>query len=355
MAMIVKFFEGLKKVKEIISVGYLPVDTEPVEGSKHLASSGALMGVAEDVEREVLQNQHIDDNTIRIELLDKDAVPSGAEFTYKKVKTKFLNVWDCSSDDVSWANKFRYFGHSFKVIGCGDLQDVTNVASLFAGSDVVSVEGLTLPSVTSIKKMFEGCTLLEHVEMTGLSSVTDCDEVFDGCISLKTVVLDDTSSMTRCENMFYSCKSMVDAPALDTSSLTDANSMFSSCTSLQTVPLYDFADVTTANYLFEGCEQLKEIPELDMGGCNHFISMFENCVSLEVVPAFDYSNAQRCSAMCKGCVNVKSGMSNAYTALSAVISSPSKYYNCFTDCGTNTEEGREERALVPTSWGGDLG
>ena len=354
MALNIKFYEGPDKVKEINSVGYLPVDLKPVEGSKHLASSGALMDVAEDVEREVLQNQHIDDNTIRIEVLDKDAVPSYSAFTYKKVKAKFLNVWDCYSDDTTWSNKFRYFGHAFKVIGCGDLQDVTNVSSLFAGSDVVSVEGMTLPSVTSIKEMFKGCTLLEHVEMSGLSSVTDCDGAFSGCISLKTVVLDDTSSMTRCENMFYSCKSMVNAPTLDTSSLTDVVGMFSSCTSLQVVPLYDFADVTNAEGIFEGCEQLKEVPALDMGGCTRFISMFEGCVSLEAVPAFDYSNAQNCSSMYNGCVNVKSGMDDAYTALSAVISSPSKYYKCFADCGVNTEEGRAERALIPTSWGGDL-
>ena len=42
MSTIVKFFKDGKKVKEIISIGYLPVDEQPVENSHHLITSGAV-------------------------------------------------------------------------------------------------------------------------------------------------------------------------------------------------------------------------------------------------------------------------------------------------------------------------
>lgn len=42
MSTIVRFYKDGKKVKEIISIGYLPVDERPVEGSRHLVTSGAL-------------------------------------------------------------------------------------------------------------------------------------------------------------------------------------------------------------------------------------------------------------------------------------------------------------------------
>lgn len=41
MSTIVRFYKDGKKVKEIISIGYLPVDESPVEGSRHLVTSGA--------------------------------------------------------------------------------------------------------------------------------------------------------------------------------------------------------------------------------------------------------------------------------------------------------------------------
>lgn len=42
MSTIVRFYKDGKKVKEIISIGYLPVDESPVEGSRHLVTSGAV-------------------------------------------------------------------------------------------------------------------------------------------------------------------------------------------------------------------------------------------------------------------------------------------------------------------------
>lgn len=42
MSTIVRFYKDGKKVKEIISIGYLPVDERPVEGSRHLVTSGAV-------------------------------------------------------------------------------------------------------------------------------------------------------------------------------------------------------------------------------------------------------------------------------------------------------------------------
>ena len=46
MATIVKFYKDGKNVKDITSIGYLPVDEDAVKDSRRLASSGRVIAAA---------------------------------------------------------------------------------------------------------------------------------------------------------------------------------------------------------------------------------------------------------------------------------------------------------------------
>ncbi len=69
--------------------------------------------------------------------------------------------------------------------------------------------------------MFEGCTNLKSVNMSGLntSNVTNMNSMFKGCTSLESVDLSgwNTSKVKKYSNMFYNCRSLT---KLDLSSFT---------------------------------------------------------------------------------------------------------------------------------------
>lgn len=51
MATIVKFYKDKTRVKEIVSIGYLPVDTKPQKNSKRLVTSGAVKELDDKIEQ----------------------------------------------------------------------------------------------------------------------------------------------------------------------------------------------------------------------------------------------------------------------------------------------------------------
>ncbi len=115
--------------------------------------------------------------------------------------------------------------------------------------------------------MFEECSLLESVDLSGLdtSQVTDMSRMFSGCSSLEEVDLSflDTSKVrimgvkSDGDGMFSSCSSLrsVILSGLDTSNVTSMTAMFWGCSSLREVALGE-------RFSFEGAgsERLCELP-----------------------------------------------------------------------------------------------
>ena len=52
------------------------------------------------------------------------------------------------------------------------------------------------------------------------------------------------------------------------------------------------------------------------------------------------------------CVNVESGALDLYERASTQENPPSSPYSCFTNCGSNTENGVQELSQIPPMWGG---
>ncbi len=68
----------------------------------------------------------------------------------------------------------------------------------------------------------------------------------------------DTSSVTSMYKMFKGCSSLTSVPEMDTSSVTNMVSMFEGCSSLTSVPELDASSATSTSYMFEGCSSLTD-------------------------------------------------------------------------------------------------
>lgn len=135
------------------------------------------------------------------------------------------------------------------------------------GLTTIDLRALDISQMTSLSKLFNGCTAMTGVDLSGL----------------------DTSDITSFNQMFLGCSSLtgagVDLSVLDTTSLTDIGSMFKNCTSLTSIDLSDFdtSRVKTFNGLFYGCTSLTSIDlsDLDTSSATNCSDMFYGCTSLD--------------------------------------------------------------------------
>jgi len=168
--------------------------------------------------------------------------------------------------------------------------------------------------------------LIEVIE-ANTKGVTNMSYLFGECSSLTTISLFNTSSVTNMSRMFYYCTALIgDIPLLDTSNVTDMHEMFSYCSNLEEIPTFDTHDVRNMHEMLAYCAKLIEIP------------------------LFDTFNVEDMSFMCSYCSNVLRGMLRLYEQASTQPNVPGSHWMCFEHCG---ESLHEERALIPSSWGGD--
>ncbi len=115
--------------------------------------------------------------------------------------------------------------------------------------------------------MFEGCSSLTSVDMSGLDTgnVTDMFELFCVCASLLSLDLSslDTGKVVNMDGMFKDCSSLneLDLSGLDTGKVVTTNSMFLDCAGLESLDLsgLDMGNVTNVEDMLFGCENLQTI------------------------------------------------------------------------------------------------
>lgn len=135
-------------------------------------------------------------------------------------------------------------------------------------------------NVTSMKYVFQYCSILEELTVSGTENVINMQFSFGNCPNLKKVNGLNTSSVTIFENIFYECNSLEEAPQMDTSKADNIISMFYNCRKIKSIPQYDFGLVTNAQSAFSGCNALEDVPLLDMSSATNMNSMFQNCYNL---------------------------------------------------------------------------
>jgi len=122
-----------------------------------------------------------------------------------------------------------------------------------------------LPTLTTYREMFRGCTSLTTApELPATTLAERCYEsMFYGCTSLTTApALPATTLTSNCYfYMFDGCTSLTTAPALPATTLTDNcySSMFYGCTSLTTAPALPATTLAyhCYYYMFYGCTLIK--------------------------------------------------------------------------------------------------
>jgi len=169
-------------------------------------------------------------NTLRFLFSKSDYDPTeagvGSSGTWKKVSAKFHNVWDWTATDNSFSESFF-----------GAFTSEDNLVSVVAAGDC--------SSVTSMFRMFRGCTSLVSCCLFDSSSVTTIAAAFFGCTNLKEIPQFETSSVIIAEYAFNNCKNVKAIPLLDTSAMSNVDSIFSGCSNVESGALALYTQMST--------------------------------------------------------------------------------------------------------------
>lgn len=158
---------------------------------------------------------------------------------------------------------------------------------------IVNIENLNTSEVTTMSQMFQNCSNLTSVTLSGFDTknVTNMSHLFFGCSSLKSVDLSgfDTQNVTTTARMFFGCSSLtsIKLNGINTSNVEFMSFMFSGCQGLTSLDLSSFntTNVRYMNSMFNGCGNLKTITvgvnwTTDNVPVTSSLYMFSGCTSL---------------------------------------------------------------------------
>jgi len=148
--------------------------------------------------------------------------------------------------NVSWYDQRHYIKTAVFDASFAKCTSLTSTAYWFDDcynlTTITGTEYLKTDNVTDMRNMFNGCTILLNVDVSGFntSSVTNMRHMFLGCYNLKNLDVSgfDTSNVTDMGGMFGNCSSLtsLDLRNFDTSNVKNMYNMFL-CTSVHLNPL----------------------------------------------------------------------------------------------------------------------
>ena len=149
---------------------------------------------------------------------------------------------------------------------CSSLKRV-NISG--SNTDIIDLSTLNTENVEDMSHMFAGCKALTNIifgDDFNTSKVTKMNNMFQGCIALTTLDLSgfNTQRLTDMANMFVQCESLTSltfGSNFDTSKVEKMKAVFAMCKSLTKLDLtsFDTSSATTRNVMFMGCGSMKEI------------------------------------------------------------------------------------------------
>lgn len=405
--------------------------TEPFE-----FLSGAISQSLRDFEEVMYADQEIPESTLRFSFGDpnydptKDTTvasrhntadragggtPAGYGGTWKKLLTKFANIWDYTYVDDTLLNEFDN----------GNYQYEPTPATRFWNNvehNPIKIIASNTAGCTSFKRAFQGCWAITEVWNLDTSDALNMGLAFSYCKNLQNLCKLDCSSCEDISAMFQYCFRLdnVELVLIDDDSVSNtAQSLFMACDSLTTIKgTLNFKSVTNAQAAFAGCQKLNDFVIENTGRVTNMSYMFAACFNLSMdfinsidtsaatnirdivdgyfglssgghilleiddtmkniteVPTFDFSNVSNCQAAFAGCdikaidatklaslsgsVNVRQMFDANRNCKSGILDAyavldevDSNHTNCFRNCGIDTDEGRAELEQIPASWGG---
>ena len=131
-----------------------------------------------------------------------------------------------------------------------------------------------MAKVTTAASAFNGCVLLESLEIGGLPLCKHMNSLVSGCKALKSLSLGDCSNVESIEQMVVGCVNLTDVTAVFGGSLKSINMAFYGCSSLRKIDaIIDLSECRDAVNAFNGCTSLEEVRlkglkvSLDLSAC----------------------------------------------------------------------------------------
>ncbi len=204
---------------------------------------------------------------------------------------------------------------------------VTSLANMFdGGSDntrltaletIDGLENINFSEVTSMYRMFKGCSSLKSIDLTPLheaGQVQDLSFMFEDCSSLLHLDLSalSTANVTTMYSLCAGCSSLRNAVlyAFSTANVTDMGSMFLNCSSLTSLDMrsFDTEKVEWMPGMFSGCSSLESVKLSSFNTANveSMSEMFKDCASLKTLDlrSFKTDKVRVMDWMFKGCSNL---------------------------------------------------
>ncbi len=230
--------------------------------------------------------------------------PSTVQWHNYTVREKITKVvFETSFSQVKPTDLIKWF------YGCGKLETI------------LGIENLKTDEVTSMALMFDGCSSLQSLDLSGFntSKVTAMNSMFGNCSSLQSLNLNgfDTHNVDSdlgMAGMFKYCSSLqsLDLSSFSTEKVKSMQSMFFYCSKLTKLNLshFDTSSVTNMESMFGNCTALKEldISQFNTSKVTSFSNMFLHCNSLENLDllSFDSKEVTSMRAMFTSCVSLES-------------------------------------------------
>ena len=286
--------------------------------------------VAETVEQTVLEESHIDEDTVVPEMdYDNSLLEEASEVvTEEAAIPDSLNATDKAYAVLTSEGDLIFF-RSNESYSDSTEQTVTDIlGNRYTGTVYTQIEERTRPwhnrvedikkayvaegqtiKPTSIQNWFVYCKNMVSFDGTGIdtSAAQSMSWMFYGCQSLTEVDLNtfDTSSVLNMQDMFGNCISLtsLDLSNFSTAKVTDMSCMFAGCTSLKSVELssFDTSSVTDMYSMFANCESLQslDLSNFNTPNLTHMATLFYCCSSLKTldISNFDTSSISGSNSM----------------------------------------------------------
>ena len=173
-------------------------------------------------------------------------------------------------------NKTKYIALNEKT---GSVTATSEHSTFRKCSNLIAIKG-DFKTLINTSNMFEDCSSLKSVDLSGFCNITGAVSMFLNCSSLISIDVSALTKITSIMGMFNGCRNLTTVENATFSEATDATAMFQGCTSLTFVDTSVFKNVTDASNMFFYCRKLKSIDFSAFSNATKVKNMFEGCDSI---------------------------------------------------------------------------
>ena len=234
--------------------------------------------------------------------------PAGYGGTWKKLLTKFANIWDYTYTDNTLLNEFDNGNRS--------LADADTETRFWndAEHNPIKIIASNTAGCESFKRAFQGCWAITEIWNLDTSDATNMFVAFSYCKNLVKIPQMDMSSNTDFRAIFQDCLELESMPAPifpDDDSLNySAQALWLNCQKLKAVNgVLNLKSITNISEICIGCRSIKSITMQNTSRIKRFGYAFCGCpdLSLEFFDSLDTANATNLNDICRGEVKYPQG------------------------------------------------